>query len=221
MPSLSKKFNRCVKSVRRTVKTRKGSNKESAAIAICTTTVLHPRKRTLKSYRRGRLVTQKKLRGGELKQQADEPSLPTSPPPTSEEELKKKRAQIDAEIEKVRSNVIRIIDAIESQIKDGGGDMTKFHPIVITSRVPIPTEDFNKAMNYMINKLGDQHSSKPTNLKTMAQAFGRTLTGKSPVTENLLKFLSELKTDKRANIYSEGNSYSVYINKLRGLVTPD
>ena len=65
MPSLTKKFNRCVKSVRRTVKARKGSSKESAAIAICTSTVLHPRKRTLKSYRRGRLVTQKKMKGGD------------------------------------------------------------------------------------------------------------------------------------------------------------
>ncbi len=58
--TLSKKFNRCVKSVRRTVRPRKGSNKESAAIAICTSTVLHPRKRTLKKYRRGRLTTQRR-----------------------------------------------------------------------------------------------------------------------------------------------------------------
>ena len=65
--TVSTKFNRCVKSVRKTVKARRGSSKESAAIAICTTTVLHPRKRTLKSYRRGRLVTQKrrKMMGGD------------------------------------------------------------------------------------------------------------------------------------------------------------
>ena len=62
--TVSNKFNRCVKSVRKTVKARKGSSKESAAIAICTTTILHPRKRTLKSYRKGRLVTQRKMRGG-------------------------------------------------------------------------------------------------------------------------------------------------------------
>jgi hypothetical protein len=63
---MSKKFDKCVKSVRKTVKARKGSNKESAAIAICTTTLLHRRGRTLKSYRKGRLVTQKKrkMRGG-------------------------------------------------------------------------------------------------------------------------------------------------------------
>lgn len=61
---LSRKFNRCVKSVRRTVRARKGSTKESAAIAICTKTVLQPRGKTLKRYRKGRLVTQKKLRGG-------------------------------------------------------------------------------------------------------------------------------------------------------------
>jgi hypothetical protein len=56
------KFDRCVKKVRKTVKARKGSNKESAAIAICTTSVLHPRGRTLKRYRKGRLTTQKKFR---------------------------------------------------------------------------------------------------------------------------------------------------------------
>lgn len=63
----TKKFDRCVKSVRKTVKARKGSTKESAAIAICTTTLLHPRGRTLKKYRKGRLVTQKRKlrRGGE------------------------------------------------------------------------------------------------------------------------------------------------------------
>lgn len=58
--TISGKFDRCVKSVRRTVKARKGSNKESAAIAICTTSVLHPRKRTIKRYRKGRLTTQRR-----------------------------------------------------------------------------------------------------------------------------------------------------------------
>ncbi len=58
--AISTKFNRCVKSVRKTVKARRGSNKESAAIAICTTSVLHPRKRTIKKYRKGRLVTQRR-----------------------------------------------------------------------------------------------------------------------------------------------------------------
>jgi hypothetical protein len=48
--------------VRKTVKARKGSTKESAAIAICVTSVLHPRGKTLKRYRTGRLVTQKKFR---------------------------------------------------------------------------------------------------------------------------------------------------------------
>ncbi len=62
--TLRTKFNHCVKAVRKTVKARKGSNKESAAIAICTKTVLHPRGRTLKRYRKGRLLTQKKMRGG-------------------------------------------------------------------------------------------------------------------------------------------------------------
>jgi hypothetical protein len=60
--SQTKRFGSCVKAVRKTVKARKGSNPESAAIAICTTTLLHPRGRTLKRYRKGRLLTQKRLR---------------------------------------------------------------------------------------------------------------------------------------------------------------
>ena len=58
--SQTKKFGSCVKAVRKTVKARKGSNPESAAIAICTTTLLHPRGRTLKRYRKGRLLTQRR-----------------------------------------------------------------------------------------------------------------------------------------------------------------
>ena len=63
MGSLRSKFDRCIKSVRKTVRARKGSTKESASIAICVTSVLHPRGRTMKSYRRRRLLTQKKFRG--------------------------------------------------------------------------------------------------------------------------------------------------------------
>ena len=58
------KFNRCVKAVKRTVRARKGSTKESAAIAICTKSVLQTRGKTLKSYRKGKLITQKKFQGG-------------------------------------------------------------------------------------------------------------------------------------------------------------
>lgn len=58
--TISSKFSRCVKSVRKTVRVRKGSNKESAAIGICTKSVLHKRGRTMKSYSRKRLITQKK-----------------------------------------------------------------------------------------------------------------------------------------------------------------
>ena len=58
---ISSKFNRCVKSVKKTVRARKGSTKESAAIAICTKSVLQKRGRTMKSYTRKRLITQKKF----------------------------------------------------------------------------------------------------------------------------------------------------------------
>ena len=63
---LGNKFNRCVKSVRQTVRARKGSTKESASIAICTKSVLQTRGKTMKRYRKGRLITQKKFRGGGL-----------------------------------------------------------------------------------------------------------------------------------------------------------
>lgn len=56
---MSKKFDKCVKSVRKTVRARKGSNKESAAIGICTKSVLQTRGRTMKRYRKGHLQTQK------------------------------------------------------------------------------------------------------------------------------------------------------------------
>ena len=61
---IGEKFNRCVKSVRKTVKARPKSSKESAAIAICTKSVLHTRGRTMKRYKKKQLITQKKFRGG-------------------------------------------------------------------------------------------------------------------------------------------------------------
>ncbi len=58
--SQTARFNRCVKSVRKTVTPRPKSTKESAAIAICTQTILQRKGRTLKKYRKGkRLMTQK------------------------------------------------------------------------------------------------------------------------------------------------------------------
>ena len=61
---MRKTFERCVRSVKKTVRARKGSNKKSAAIAICTKSVLQKRGRTMKSFRKGRLITQRKLRRG-------------------------------------------------------------------------------------------------------------------------------------------------------------
>ena len=54
---IGNKFNRCVKSVRMTVRARPKSTKESAAIAICTKSVLQTRGRTMKRYRKKRLIT--------------------------------------------------------------------------------------------------------------------------------------------------------------------
>ena len=57
---LGAKFSRCVKSVRKSIRPRKGSNKESAAIAICTKTVLYPKGKTIKGYTKKRLTTQRR-----------------------------------------------------------------------------------------------------------------------------------------------------------------
>jgi len=64
--SLSKRFCRCIKQVRRTVKSvaRGPSGKEQAAIAICVRSVLGSRGRTLKRFKCGRkpqLTTQNPL----------------------------------------------------------------------------------------------------------------------------------------------------------------
>jgi len=59
------KFCRCIKAVRKTLKrVRKGSTRESAAIAICTKSILQVRGRTLKKFRCRKnkfLKTQKKI----------------------------------------------------------------------------------------------------------------------------------------------------------------
>ena len=103
---ISKKFDRCVKSVRKTVKARKGSNKESAAIAICTTTLLHPRGRTLKRYRKGKLVTQKKrkMRGGIWNPLAKTSSV--------------KGVQINAELAAHYVPATQVVEAIEETFKN-------------------------------------------------------------------------------------------------------
>ncbi len=61
--AMKTKFCRCIKSVRKTIRPRKGSTAESAAIGVCVKSVLHRRGRTIKTFRCGkkaRLVTQKR-----------------------------------------------------------------------------------------------------------------------------------------------------------------
>jgi len=59
------RFCRCVKKVRKTVKVRKGSTAEGAAIAICTKSVLQTRKRTLRKVRcRDRVLLTQPMKGG-------------------------------------------------------------------------------------------------------------------------------------------------------------
>jgi hypothetical protein len=50
----AKKFCSCIKSVKRTVKVRRGSTAEGAAIAICTKSMLQRKGRTLKRVKCGK-----------------------------------------------------------------------------------------------------------------------------------------------------------------------
>lgn len=84
-------FCRCIKKVRKTVKARPDSSKESAAIGICVKSVLQTRGRTLRKFRctrrKGRsgkpfLQTQKLVGGGRHKRRftrSRRTSLPTIP----------------------------------------------------------------------------------------------------------------------------------------------
>jgi hypothetical protein len=58
---LTKKFCSCIKKVRNYIKPRRGS-KESAAIGICTKSVIQTKGKTLRKFkcRNGKLFTQKK-----------------------------------------------------------------------------------------------------------------------------------------------------------------
>lgn len=61
--SQAKRFCKCIKAVRKTVKARRGSTKEAAAIAICVKSMLQSRGKTLKRFscKKGmKLITQKR-----------------------------------------------------------------------------------------------------------------------------------------------------------------
>lgn len=64
--SLARRFCRCIKNVKKTVRLRRGlpKNKEGAAIAICTKSLLYPKGLTMKKLKcrpRPSLRTQKRL----------------------------------------------------------------------------------------------------------------------------------------------------------------
>ena len=63
--SQTDRFCKCIKSVRKTVKARKGSTAEGAAIAICTKSVLQRKKRTLRKVRcRDHVLLTQPMKGG-------------------------------------------------------------------------------------------------------------------------------------------------------------
>ena len=61
--SQGRRFCKCIKTVRKTLKARPGSTKEEGAIAVCVKSVLHKKGRTIKRFKCGkkpRVVTQKR-----------------------------------------------------------------------------------------------------------------------------------------------------------------
>ena len=65
--SQTDRFCKCIKSVRKTVKARKGSTAEGAAIAICTKSVLQRKRRTLRKVRcRDHVLLTQPMKGGVL-----------------------------------------------------------------------------------------------------------------------------------------------------------
>jgi hypothetical protein len=61
--SQTARFCSCIKSVRKTLKARKGSTKEQGAIAVCVKSVLHTKGKTIKKFKCGkkmRVLTQKR-----------------------------------------------------------------------------------------------------------------------------------------------------------------
>ena len=116
----TRKFERCVRSVKRTVRARKGSNKKSAAIAICTKTILQKRGRTMKSYRRGRLITQKKFRGG-----LNIPGMPMAKATGLVSALPSKATQglQQSVLTKVNAESVRILSARKAEARKAAKDL--------------------------------------------------------------------------------------------------
>ena len=114
------KFERCVRSVKRTVRARKGSNKKSAAIAICTKSVLQKRGRTMKSYRKGRLVTQRKFRGG-----LNIPGMPLAKATSLVSALPVKATQglQQSILTKVNAETVRIISARKADVRKAASQL--------------------------------------------------------------------------------------------------
>lgn len=152
---LSSKFNRCVKSVKKTVKARKGSNKESASIAICTKSVLHKRGRTIKRYTRKRLITQKKFRGGA-----------TPLPPSSEQGFGLFRTETRESVPPPPATWETISNDMEATIRSFGEDdnrMTdleeKVHSEILNTNSPLMQSDSLHVTN--IYSFALERESKP------------------------------------------------------------
>lgn len=206
------KFNRCVKKVGKTVKARKGSNKESAAIAICTKSMLHPRGRTIKRYRRGRLTTQRKRRGGEMPR-------PAGPRPevTPEESGKRVLALL---IDQTSPSKARPHVVMSSPGADGRSTGTQGLDWTIT----IPKSDItSKGIMDIVKRLRDRKEAKTAAAEESGWWARAKLAVKSKFpsdTEYLIDLLNTLATTGTVTITSENEYIQKYMNKLSGLYAP-
>jgi hypothetical protein len=201
------KFNRCVKSVRRTVKSRRGSNKESAAIAICTKTILHPRGRTIKRYRKGRLTTQRKRRGGAL--------MPRPPPRMPEQSAASVIASI---VEQTAPEKARPHRVITPGGQDAGIQGLEWTVVVNKS------DDTSKGIMDIVKRLRDRKDAKTAAAEDAGWWARAKMAVKSKFpsdTEYLIDLLNTLASEGTTTMTAmEHATIQKLTNKLRGLYAP-
>ena len=168
---LSTKFNRCVKSVGKTVKARPKSTKESAAIAICTKSVLQTRGLTMKRYRKGRLVTQRKRlqsrRGGNDAFAGTNPMLQARMGPAAAKDAEKAARELYQTMLGVRDK-----KNTEYANKKYGSEDALRHPDEIELKLTFDKNRAGAAVEYLTEMLATFKKENP-GLKAEAAAVAK------------------------------------------------
>jgi hypothetical protein len=197
------RFNRCVKKVGKTVKARRGSSKESAAIAICTKSMLHPRGRTIKRYRKGRLTTQRKRRGG---------AMPRPPPRMPEQSAASVIASI---VEQTAPEKARPHRVITPGGQDSGTQGLEWTVMVNKS------EDTSKGIMDIVKRLRDRKDAKTAAAEDAGWWARAKMAVKSKFpsdTEYLIDLLNTLASEGTMTMTAmEHATIQKLTNKLRGL----